>query len=377
MISSPREKSIFRHIGQISWVVILVILTLTAIGIVMLYSAADGHMHPWATKQMVRLLFGFTIMVGMACVDVRWWLSKAYFLYGIFLILLIVVEIVGFIGKGGQRWIDLYVFHLQPSELMKIALILVLARYFHGLSQEMVKSFRSLLIPTLLIAIPSLLVMRQPDLGTAMIFIFSGITLFFVAGVQIWKFCLVGTLGAASIPILWQFLRDYQKNRILTFLDPERDPFGAGYHITQSKIALGSGGIFGKGFLKGSQSHLNFLPEKQTDFIFTMYCEEFGFVGAIVLIALYSIILLYGLKVSLKSRSHFGRLVAIGMTSTFFFYVFINMAMVMGILPVVGVPLPLVSYGGTAMLTILMGFGILMSVQTHQGVRINRGGMSD
>jgi rod shape determining protein RodA len=228
---------------------------------------------------------------------------------------------------------------------------------------------KALLIPLLLIVPPTLLVMRQPDLGTAMIFILSGVTILFLAGVQIWKFLAVGALGGAAAPILWHLLRDYQKNRILTFLDPERDPFGAGYHIMQSKIALGSGGILGKGFLKGSQSHLNFLPEKQTDFIFTMFCEEFGFLGAIVLILLYSIILLYGLKVSLKSRSQFGRLTAMGITSTFFFYVFINMAMVMGILPVVGIPLPLISWGGTAMLTILMGFGILMSIQTHPGTR--------
>lgn len=364
------KKGFFTQLLQTSWPLMALIVLLMSVGIVMLYSAADGSMNPWASKQILRFCFGFLIMVFMASLDVKWWLSKAYIFYGISLLLLILVEIFGFIGMGAQRWIDLYVFHLQPSELMKLSLILSLSAYFHNLRDSEVQQTKTLFVPLILMFLPTLLVMRQPDLGTAMIFILSGVTLFFLAGVQIWKFCLVGALGGAAVPILWNLLRDYQKNRILTFLDPERDPFGAGYHITQSKIALGSGGILGKGFLMGSQSHLNFLPEKQTDFIFTMFCEEFGFVGAIFMIILYIFILLWGLRVALKSRSQFGRMTAMGITCTFFLYVFINMAMVMGILPVVGIPLPLVSYGGTAMLTILMGFGILMSVHIHQSNRV-------
>lgn len=327
---------------------------------------------PWAGKQVIRFAAGILIMLAVAIVDIRTWMFLAYPFYGLCLILLVGVELMGFIGMGAQRWIDLYVIQLQPSELMKVVLILALARYFQLTSLEEVRKFSRLLFPLALIAFPTLLVMRQPDLGTAMILIMSGAILFFVAGVRIWKFVVAGGLVVGAVPILWTFMHEYQRKRVLIFLNPESDPSNSGYHVSQSKIALGSGGWFGKGYMNGTQSHLNFLPEKQTDFIFTMFSEEFGFIGGLILVCLYVMLLTYGFVVALRARNHFGRLVAIGINSTIFLYAFINMAMVMGMLPVVGVPLPLVSYGGTAMLTLLMGQGLLLSVAMYQDVRIGR-----
>lgn len=353
------------------WVMLLVTL-IASVGFVMLYGAADFSLTPWALKQMIRFGVGLIIMIVVACVDCRLWMAVAYPFYAISLLLLIGVEVMGFIGMGAQRWIDLYVIQLQPSELMKIALVLALARYFHFPPLSEVHKLRTLLTPLLLVTLPTLLVMRQPDLGTAMIFILSSIALFFLVGVKWWKFAVAGGSVLASAPILWTLLHDYQRKRILTFLSPESDASNSGYHITQSKIALGSGGLWGKGFGQGTQSHLNFLPEKQTDFIFTMFSEEFGFAGGVLLLMLYVILIIYGYSIALCSRHHFGRLVAVGITTLLFLYTFINMGMVMGMLPVVGVPLPLISYGGTAMLTLLIGVGLIFSVSVHYDVRIGR-----
>ena len=274
---------------------------------------------------------------------------------------------------GAQRWISLGFFNVQPSELMKVAMVLALARYFHGGSIEDVGRFMYLLPPAAMVAVPAVLILRQPDLGTTLMLGLASLAIFFAAGVRMWKFAVLGGLGLVSAPVAWfMLLREYQKQRILTFINPESDTLGSGYHIIQSKIALGSGGMFGKGFMQGTQSHLNFLPEKQTDFIFTMLAEEFGMVGGLTLIALYTLLLLYGLVISMSSRNHFGRLVGIGVTMTFFLYIFINVAMVMGLIPVVGVPLPLVSYGGTAMLTLMFGFGLLLCVHIHRDLTIGR-----
>jgi rod shape determining protein RodA len=313
----------------------------------------------------------------VAVVDIRFWIRHAYTFYAFAFVLLIGVELFGSIGMGAQRWIDLGFFQLQPSEVMKIAMVLALSRYFHGASIEEIGRPLFLVAPLLMVTAPAALVMRQPDLGTAMLLIMGSGAIFFMAGVRIWKFILVIVSSVGSIPVAWQFLREYQRQRVLTFISPESDPLGAGYHITQSKIALGSGGVFGKGYLLGSQSHLSFLPEKQTDFIFTMMAEEFGMVGGVVLLGVYTLLLIYGYAIALRARSQFSRLVAIGVTTTFFLYVFINIAMVMGLLPVVGVPLPLISYGGTAMVTLLFGFGLVMSVYIHRDVQIGRGGPHD
>jgi len=356
----------------ISWPMILLAGLVAGIGFVMLYSAAGGSFDPWADRQMIRFVVGVLLMIGVAIVDLRVWLRNAYFIYLGALLLLIGVEIAGDIGMGAQRWIDLGIFQLQPSELMKVALVLALARYFHSLEAESVRRILPLVPPLLLIVVQALLVLKQPDLGTAGMLIMGGGALFFAAGVRLWKFGVLIAAGLAAVPVAWNLLHDYQNNRVLTFIDPERDPLGAGYHILQSKIAFGSGGVFGKGFLLGTQSHLNFLPEKQTDFIFTMLAEEFGLVGALTLLLIYTVLIAYGFAIAMRSRSHFGRLLALGLTFNLFLFVFINMAMVMGIIPVVGVPLPLISYGGTAMLTVLIGFGLVMSVYVHRDTRIGR-----
>lgn len=366
------SPSMATKIFGLNWLLLMLLGLVVLVGVAMLYSAANGDWDPWASRQAVRFGMGLSLLFFCALVDIRIWLRAAYPLYGLALLLLVVVEVMGSVGMGAQRWIDLRVIQLQPSEVMKICLVMALARYFHGLSLEDSGRITMLIPPILMVAAPVMLVMRQPDLGTAMMLCMVAGVLFFLGGVRLWKFAVVGVAGLAAIPLGWSVLHDYQKNRILTFLDPERDPLGAGYHILQSKIALGSGGLFGKGFLQGTQSHLNFLPEKQTDFVFTMLAEEFGLVGGLSLIALYGVIILYGVAIGLRVRNHFGRLLAFGLTCNFFLYVFINVAMVMGLVPVVGVPLPLISYGGTAMLTILIGFGLTMNAWIHRDMRISR-----
>ncbi|MDH5488457.1 MAG: rod shape-determining protein RodA [Rhodospirillaceae bacterium] len=363
-----REKLAHMH-----WLFIILLCVTASVGFAMLYSAAGGNLDPWASRQIVRFALGIGGMAIIAVTDIRLWLRYAYVVYFIVLALLVAVEIAGFVGMGAQRWISLGVFNIQPSELMKVAVVLALARYFHGISIEEIERPSLLVPPLLIVAVPAFLILRQPDLGTTLMVVMASIGIFFAAGVKMWKFALVGVIGLASAPVAWFYvLRDYQRARIMTFINPESDTLGSGYHIIQSKIALGSGGVFGKGYLMGTQGHLNFLPEKQTDFIFTMLAEEFGLVGGLALLALYIIILFYGFSISLSSRNHFGRLLGMGVTITFFLYIFINIAMVMGLVPVVGVPLPLVSYGGTAMLTILFGFGLLMCVHINRDLTIGR-----
>jgi rod shape determining protein RodA len=363
---------------HINWGLLLVISAIAGIGFAMLYSAANGSTEPWMSRQAGRFAVGLCALVAVALVDFRIWLRYAYPLYALAFVLLIYVDVAGQVGMGAQRWITVGFFQLQPSEMMKICLILALARYFHGFSYEEIGRPLNIVPPILMVLAPAGLVLIQPDLGTAGMLILGGALMFFVAGVRLWKFAIVAIAGLSAIPIGWNFLRDYQKDRVLTFLNPESDPLGAGYHIMQSKIAFGSGGLFGKGFLQGSQSHLSFLPERQTDFIFTMLAEEFGMVGGLILLGLYALLIAYGLAIGLRSRNQFGRLLAIGLTGNLFLYVFINTAMVMGLVPVVGVPLPLISYGGTAMIAVLVGFGLVMSVYINRDIRIGRrGGVGD
>jgi rod shape determining protein RodA len=357
---------------QLNWVLVLLLAAIAGVGAAMLYSAANGSFEPWAVRHLIRFGVALGMLVVVALVDIRIWLRLAYPIYGLTFLLLVAVEVMGTIGMGAQRWIDLGVITLQPSEMMKVALVLALARFFHAPTLEEVWRPTRLLTPIFLVLAPVALVLKQPDLGTALMLMMVGGAIFFLAGVRLWKFVVVIAAGLAAIPVGWQFLHDYQKNRVLTFLNPERDPLGAGYHILQSKIALGSGGISGKGFLMGSQSHLNFLPEKQTDFIFTMLAEEMGLIGGVALLGLFALVILYGTVIGLRSRNHFGRLVALGLTTNLFLYVFINIAMVMGLIPVVGVPLPLISYGGTAMLTVMIGMGLIIGVFIHRDTRISR-----
>ncbi len=371
------EMSMRDKIWQINWSLISVLTAISCIGFATLYSAAQGSLDPWALRQMVRFAIGIAIMIAVAMVDLRVWMRNAYVLYGIALVLLIAVEVKGTVGMGAQRWIDIGFIQLQPSEIMKVALILSLARYFHGAGMQEIGRPLFLIPPLIMVFLPAAMVLKQPDLGTAMMLVMSSGALFFMAGVRVWKFVVVIAGGLGIIPVAWQFLREYQKKRVLIFMNPEDDPLGAGYHITQSKIALGSGGLFGKGYMMGTQSRLNFLPEKQTDFIFTMFAEEWGMMGGLVLLGLYALLLAFGYAIAMRCRSQFGRLVAHGVTTTFFLYFFINTAMVMGLVPVVGVPLPLISYGGTAMLSLLFGWGLVMSAYIHRDVPISRRGISD
>jgi len=371
---NPPQLTLREKLWHIHWLFVLLLCVTAVVGMAMLYSAAGGSVNPWASKHAIRFGVGLVVLVAVALVDIRMWFRYAYAFYALSLLLLVGVETLGSIGMGARRWIDLGYFTLQPSELMKVALVLALARYFHGASIDDIRRIRYLLLPLLIVSAPAVLVLRQPDLGTTIILVMGGSAVFFVVGVRLWKFMALLLTGLAAAPVAWQFLHKYQQSRILTFLNPENDPLGAGYHIIQSKIALGSGGILGKGFIKGTQGHLSFLPEMQTDFIFTMLAEEFGLVGGLELLGLYSLILIYGFAISMRCRSQFGRLVGVGVTATFFLYFFINIAMAMGMIPVVGVPLPLISYGGTAMMTLLFGFGLLMSVWVHRDSKIGRYG---
>jgi rod shape determining protein RodA len=355
-------------VRSIRWSLIVLLTLIASVGITMQYSAAGGSWEPWAARQALRFAVAIGLLLVIALLDLRLWLRGAYALYAVSLVLLVIVEVAGSIGMGAQRWLDLGIISLQPSEVMKLAL----ARYFHGQPLDQVRRPWRLIVPALMTLVPVALVLKQPDLGTAVMLLAAGGSVFFAAGVPLWMFGLVGAAGAAALPVAWNALHDYQRQRVLTFLDPESDPLGSGYHILQSKIALGSGGPFGKGYLEGTQSHLNFLPEKQTDFIFTMLAEEFGLVGSLGLLALYVTLIGYCLAIAMTCKNQFGRLLAFGITTTFFLYVFINMAMVMGLLPVVGVPLPLVSYGGTAIMSLMIGFGLLMCVFVHRNMIIGR-----
>ncbi|MDE2229489.1 MAG: rod shape-determining protein RodA [Alphaproteobacteria bacterium] len=374
---SRPQQTLSVKLLSINWPLVALITTVACIGFALLYSAGNGNWYPWASRQAVRFLVAVLVMLAVAVVDIRLWLRVAYGFYAVTILLLIAVELRGAIGMGAQRWIDLGVIQIQPSEFMKIALVMVLARYFNGLPSEDIGKPWKLVVPALLILAPAAMVLKQPDLGTATMLVISGAAMFFLAGVRLWTFGVVLAAAAAVVPFAWHHLRDYQKKRILTFLNPESDPLGAGYHSLQAKIAVGSGGISGKGFLSGTQAHLSFLPERQTDFIFTILGEEFGMVGGLMLLVLYAVVFVYGYAIAFRSRSHFGRLLAFGITTNLFLYVFINVAMVIGLLPVVGVPLPLVSYGGTSMLTVMFGFGLLMSVYVHRDVRISRHGEAE
>jgi len=370
----PRERlSLGQKLADVNWLLLLLLCLAATFGFAMLYSAANGSFSPWASRQLLRFGAGLLLLLAVALVDIRFWFRYAYALYALALALLAGVELMGVVGMGAKRWLDLGLFQLQPSEIMKVALILALARYFHGIAHEDIGRIPLLLVPLAITAAPAALVIRQPDLGTAALIVMVAVAMFFLAGVRFWKFALGGTVVLAAVPLAWRFvLHDYQRQRVLIYLNPESDPLGAGYHIMQSKIALGSGGLFGKGFMLGTQSHLNFLPEQQTDFIFTMLAEEFGLVGCLALLGLYLLILAYGFAIALRARSQFARLLAMGVMVTFFLYIFINIAMVTGLVPVVGVPLPLVSYGGTALMTLLVSFGLVVSSYIHRDVLIAR-----
>ncbi len=371
--AARRTLSVADKLYEINWGLVLLITIIASIGFAMQYSVAGGSWDPWAGKQLVRFIIGFGIMIAVAMVDIRVWMNFAYPFYAASLLLLLGVELMGMAHLGAQRWITLGPLELQPSEPMKIALILALAKFMHGQSVEDISKPLRLLIPLAMIAMPAVLVALQPNLGTTIILTLDGCSLLFLAGLSWFWIVPVVAAVAAAVPLAWRFvLHDYQKARVMTFLNPESDALGAGWNITQAKIAVGSGGAAGKGFLEGTQSRLNFLPEKQTDFILTNYAEEFGFVGCIALLILFATVIGYGVQTAVQARSQFGRLLAMGITLNFFFYIMINGLMVMGLIPVVGIPMPLISYGGTAMLAVMFGFGLLLCVHVHRLVEIPR-----
>jgi rod shape determining protein RodA len=363
----------FRKILYLNWPLVLLLVSVASVGFLMLYSVAGGSFTPWVEPQIKRFALGMTVMFLVAMVPIWFWRNMAVLAYIGALALLVAVEFVGTVGMGAQRWIDLGFMRLQPSELMKITLIMLLAAYYDWLPGEKTSRPVWVLFPVFLILLPTFLVLRQPDLGTSILLITAGGGLMFLAGVHWGYFAAVIAAGVGLVTAVfqsrgtdWQLLKNYQYRRIDTFLDPASDPLGAGYHITQSKIALGSGGWTGRGFMQGTQSRLNFLPEKHTDFIFTTLAEEFGFIGGFSLLGLYILIILFCVVTALATKDRFSSLVTQGVALTFFLFFAVNMSMVMGLAPVVGVPLPLVSYGGSAMLVLLAAFGLVQSAHIHR-----------
>ncbi len=352
---------------------LLLLAAVAGLGFLMLYSVAGGSPTPWAAAQMRRFALGIAAMLVIAMVPISFWKNVAAPAYAISILLLVLVEFVGTVGMGAQRWIDLGFMRLQPSEITKLALVVILAAYYDKLDIQKTSRPLWVAIPVLLIALPTTLVLRQPDLGTSILLVVGGTTMMFLAGVH-WGYFAALTAGGGGVVTLtfllrgteWQPLEDYQYLRIEAFLNPEADPLGSGYHIIQSKIALGSGGWTGLGLMQGSQSRLNFLPEKHTDFIFTTLAEELGFIGASSLLALYSLIIIYCILSALRNKDRFSSLLILGVSATFFLFFAVNISMVTGLMPVVGVPLPLISYGGSALLMLMIGFGLVQSAHIHR-----------
>ena len=362
-----------RKLMFINWPIIVLLTAVAGYGFIMLYSVAGGSADPWMSAQVKRFGVGMVMLVGVAMVPIWFWRNVSAVAFGVSVLLLVAVEFFGEVGMGAQRWIDLGFMRLQPSELTKITLVMVLAAYYDWLPTDKTSRPQWVLVPVMIILFPTYLVLRQPDLGTALLLLMGGAMIMFLAGVHWAYFATVAASGVAGLVAVfqgrgtnWQLLKDYQYRRIDTFIDPSNDPLGAGYHITQAKIALGSGGWTGRGFMQGTQSRLNFLPEKHTDFIFTTLAEEFGFVGAFTLLILYVLIIMFCVASAMGNKDRFASLLTLGVAMTFFLFFAVNMAMVMGLAPVVGVPLPLVSYGGSAMLVLLTAFGLVQSAHVHR-----------
>ncbi len=370
-LTRPGERErLSSKLKQIDWTLLLALCAVAAVGTMMLYSVAPLSWSPWAGKHLMRFSLCLALLLVLTLVDLRVWFALAYPVYGLGLLLLMAVPLIGHSSLGAKRWI----FGIQPSEIMKIGLVLILARLYHRMSARDARWSWKLLIPAVLIAVPMALIVKQPDLGTALLIGFTGLAMMFAGGLS-WKALAAGAAGmVVAAPLAVKFvLKGYQRDRVLTFLNPQQDPSGSGYHILQSKIALGSGGLLGKGFGLGSQSQLNFLPEKQTDFIFATFAEQFGLVGCLTVLALYAAAIVLALRIASLSHSHFGRMAALGVTATFGFYILVNAAMVLGMAPVVGVPMPLMSYGGTEMLTVMIGFGLVESVRVHRYAQVTSG----
>ena len=359
------EITFFQKIKNLDYILLISVILLSVLSVFVMYSTDGGEILFHTKNHFVKLAVFFPLMIFVAFFNIKFWHNFSYLIYFIVILLLIYVSFFGIKSSGSQRWMDLYLFVLQPSELMKVAIIMCLAKYYHRLKIENVNSFTSITIVLSIILIPIIFVISQPDLGTSILIALSGLIILWLGGVKIKYFIYSFITFLISLPFIISFLKPYQKLRILTFLDPDRDPLGAGYQIIQSKIAIGSGGLNGKGFLKGTQSYLDFLPEKHTDFIFTLFSEEFGFIGSVGLLILYSIIIFRILRIGAISRSNFARLFCFGYAFAIFIYIVVNLSMVLGLLPIVGSPLPIMSYGGSSMLATMIGFGIVLSAKIN------------
>ena len=371
--STRVELNTLSRLRSINYLFLSLLTIIFLFGVLSLYSVAGGEFNSWPIKHLQRFVIGAIAFFIICLIDIKFFFRFAYIIFFLSLLFLIIVPFIGTESYGATRWIRIAGISLQPSEFIKFTLILALAKYFHSITDESINFIRKFILPLIIILVPAIIVAVQPDLGTAIIIFIGGASVFWIVGLNYKYFISGGVIFILSIPLLWQYFKDYQKERIFTFFNPERDPLGNGYHIMQSKIALGSGGILGKGYQEGTQSHLNFLPEMHTDFIFTMFGEEFGFLGGLLLISLYAGVIVFSIKMGLESRSHFGRYLSLGVSTVFFIYVFVNISMVTGILPVVGVPLPLVSYGGSSMLAVMGGFGLLMNCYIHQKTILPKG----
>jgi len=356
--------SLFHHLRKVPWLILLICLILSAIGVGALYSAAGGSWTPWAGAHLKRIFLGLGLMAAIASIPIVYYRKLSLLGWVMAVLMLISLEFIGS-GKGVQRWISLGGFNLQPSEPAKLAVIMLMAAYFHSINPELLRNLRTYIVAVAIAAIPFLLVLLQPDLGTSIMLFGSAAVVVLVAGMPGWMIITALILVVMAAPVIWTFLYDYQKDRILVFLNPGADQLGAGYQITQSKIALGSGGLFGKGYLQGSQSRLNYLPEKQTDFVFTMIGEEFGFLGGMFILGMYMVMIGLLIRLSMRLHYRFSRLMISGIAAMMFFYVFVNIAMVSGMIPVVGAPLPMISYGGTALLTVFIAIGLVISATVY------------
>ena len=356
---------------SIDYILVFSILILGIISMFAMYSTDGGEFKYHTNSHILRFFVFFGLFFLISLIQIRFWHDQSYLIYILFFILLLGVKYFGLTSSGSKRWLDLYFMNLQPSELMKVGLLLFLAKYYHRVSIENMNSIRYLFVPIIALIAPLILVATQPDLGTSILIAAGGIVVAWLAGVRIKFFIYSLIIFLSLLPVAISFLKPYQKSRILTFLNPERDPLGAGYQIIQSKIAIGSGGLFGKGFLNGSQSYLDYLPEKHTDFIFTLFSEEFGFFGSLFILFLYALIISRIIKIGNLTRSTFGRLYCYSFASAFFIYVVVNMMMVLGLLPIVGSPLPIMSYGGSSMMAIMFGLGIVMSCKVYKDVPVN------
>jgi rod shape determining protein RodA len=360
-----------RNIIKVDFLLLSLLLILSIIGFAMLYSAGSGSLSPWATSQIKRFILFIPIFLFIISVNIKIIYQLSYYIYFFALSLLLYAEFNGYTAMGAKRWIDLGFFNLQPSEFLKLALIIALARYFNNVHIYKIRTLYFLFFPIVITIIPVYLILRQPDLGTALILLITAIMVVFIIGTNISRFIIAALISMVSVPFLWGLLKTYQKQRILTFLNPENDPLGSGYNIIQSKIAIGSGGAYGKGFLSGSQGQLDFLPERETDFIFTMIAEEFGFMGSFLIISIFTMIFLRVGFISLNAQSYFGKVLAAGLGFFLFIHFFINIAMVMGLIPVVGAPLPLISYGGTMLITTLTSFALILNVAINKEINIS------